>query len=215
MPRARRTSRMRVIIDADSFEKRTFVVFSLSYRFADVASPRLRQGESGMGESERADRRQVDDRADARRPAAAAESIAARPARSLSVNLAESPLGWLYARGHVTERQCLAGERLAVGLGARPTRPERDDALGRGADAARARRARRCDRPVDLANRRARALRRRSRERRAGPGRYRVADRLRGRGACARPRPRSAGRRAPASSCSASRSTGSPIYRIR
>ena len=35
-----------------------------------------------------------------------------RPARSLSVNLAESPLGWLYARGHISERQFLAGERL-------------------------------------------------------------------------------------------------------
>ena len=34
------------------------------------------------------------------------------PARSLNVNLAESPLGWLYARGHVTERQFHAGERL-------------------------------------------------------------------------------------------------------
>lgn len=33
-------------------------------------------------------------------------------ARSLSVNLAESPLGWLFARGHVSERQFLAGERL-------------------------------------------------------------------------------------------------------
>ena len=36
----------------------------------------------------------------------------ARPARSHTLNLAESPLGWLYARGHVTRRQCEAGERL-------------------------------------------------------------------------------------------------------
>ncbi len=36
----------------------------------------------------------------------------AKPARSLSVNLAESPLGWLYARGHVSERQFRASERL-------------------------------------------------------------------------------------------------------
>lgn len=35
-----------------------------------------------------------------------------QPARSRSVNLAESPLGWLRARGHVSERQCQAGERL-------------------------------------------------------------------------------------------------------
>ena len=32
--------------------------------------------------------------------------------RSLTVNLAESPLGWLLARGHVTRSQFDAGERL-------------------------------------------------------------------------------------------------------
>jgi hypothetical protein len=35
-----------------------------------------------------------------------------RPERSVTVNLAESTLGWLYARGHVTRRQLEAGERL-------------------------------------------------------------------------------------------------------
>ena len=35
-----------------------------------------------------------------------------RPARSVTVNLAESPLGWLHSRGMVTERQFDAGERL-------------------------------------------------------------------------------------------------------
>jgi len=35
-----------------------------------------------------------------------------RPDRSVTVNLAESPLGWLFARGHVTRRQLEAGERL-------------------------------------------------------------------------------------------------------
>lgn len=35
-----------------------------------------------------------------------------RPARSVTVNLTESPLGWLFARGHVTRRQFEAGERL-------------------------------------------------------------------------------------------------------
>lgn len=34
------------------------------------------------------------------------------PARSVTVNLAESPLGWLYSRGHLTARQFEAGERL-------------------------------------------------------------------------------------------------------
>ena len=51
--------------------------------------------------------------ADAVRPAAKG-SAPARPARSFSVNLSESPLGWLYARGHVSERQFLAGERLRL-----------------------------------------------------------------------------------------------------
>lgn len=34
------------------------------------------------------------------------------PARSVTINLAESPLGWLFARGHVSRRQFEAGERL-------------------------------------------------------------------------------------------------------
>lgn len=33
-------------------------------------------------------------------------------ARSVTVNLSESPLGWLYARGHLSARQFDAGERL-------------------------------------------------------------------------------------------------------
>jgi hypothetical protein len=36
----------------------------------------------------------------------------ARPARSVTVNLGESPLGWLRARGHIEARQFEAGERL-------------------------------------------------------------------------------------------------------
>jgi len=32
--------------------------------------------------------------------------------RSVTVNLAESPLGWLYARGHLSDRQYDAGEKL-------------------------------------------------------------------------------------------------------
>jgi hypothetical protein len=49
-----------------------------------------------------------------------------RRARSVTVNLAESPLGWLYARRMLSERQFFAGERLRVDyeaaqLGARVT----------------------------------------------------------------------------------------------
>jgi hypothetical protein len=40
------------------------------------------------------------------------ESGLARPRRSVTVNMAESPLGWLLARGLVTRRQYDAGERL-------------------------------------------------------------------------------------------------------
>ena len=35
-----------------------------------------------------------------------------RPARSVTINAAESPLGWLFARGLVSQRQYDAGERL-------------------------------------------------------------------------------------------------------
>jgi uncharacterized protein DUF6456 len=35
-----------------------------------------------------------------------------RPVRSVTVNMAESPLGWLFARGLVSQRQYDAGERL-------------------------------------------------------------------------------------------------------
>ena len=37
---------------------------------------------------------------------------ARRTGRSVTVNLAESPLSWLYARGHLTDAQFEAGERL-------------------------------------------------------------------------------------------------------
>ncbi|MCB2060127.1 MAG: DUF6456 domain-containing protein [Novosphingobium sp.] len=44
------------------------------------------------------------------------EGPSARPARrgqrSVSVNVAESPLTWLHARGHLSDRQFDAGERL-------------------------------------------------------------------------------------------------------
>lgn len=50
----------------------------------------------------------------------------ARRTRSVTVNLGESPLGWLMARGMISERQFAAGERLRgdwtlAGLGPRVT----------------------------------------------------------------------------------------------
>lgn len=39
---------------------------------------------------------------------------ARRGRRSVTVNLGENPLTWLHARGHLTDRQLAAGERLRV-----------------------------------------------------------------------------------------------------
>jgi hypothetical protein len=57
--------------------------------------------------------------------------------RSVTVNLAESPLSWLHARGHLTDRQYLAGEKLreayeAASLGPRVTMRWEDTPVARG-----------------------------------------------------------------------------------
>ena len=61
--------------------------------------------------------------------------------RSVTVNLGESPLGWLMARGMVSERQFAAGERLRrdwelAGLGPRVTMRWDPTPVARGARAA-------------------------------------------------------------------------------
>jgi len=43
---------------------------------------------------------------------AASDAATRRGKRSVTVNLAESPLTWLHARGHLSDRQLDAGERL-------------------------------------------------------------------------------------------------------
>src|SRR5205085_6581671 len=43
---------------------------------------------------------------------ATAAGARALPVRTVTVNVTESPLGWLLAHGHVTRRQFDAGERL-------------------------------------------------------------------------------------------------------
>jgi hypothetical protein len=48
----------------------------------------------------------------AERPLSGERDRRGRPFRSVTVNLAESPLGWLHSRGHVSRRQFEAGERL-------------------------------------------------------------------------------------------------------
>jgi hypothetical protein len=45
-------------------------------------------------------------------PSSSTDRSPDRPVRSVTVNVTESPLGWLRARGLVTQRQYDAGERL-------------------------------------------------------------------------------------------------------
>ncbi|WP_159976521.1 MULTISPECIES: DUF6456 domain-containing protein [unclassified Novosphingobium] len=40
------------------------------------------------------------------------EAVCGRRGRTVTVNLAESPLTWLHARGHLSDRQFAAGEKL-------------------------------------------------------------------------------------------------------
>lgn len=49
-----------------------------------------------------------------------------RSCRTVTINLSESPLAWLHAHGHLSDRQLLAGEKMrsdyeAASLGARTT----------------------------------------------------------------------------------------------
>jgi hypothetical protein len=85
--------------------------FALSYKFSAVArEKRLEIEENCMPK-----RNSTTTRLLAERPIegdAPPSSSARRSARSVTVNLAESPLGWLFARGHVNQRQYDAGERL-------------------------------------------------------------------------------------------------------
>lgn len=82
----------------------------LSYTFSDVASPGD-SGEEGTTMVSKArllrERALAGDRAEMVRNGR-------RPVRSVTVNLAESPLGWLFARRLVTQRQYDAGERLRL-----------------------------------------------------------------------------------------------------
>ncbi len=60
-----------------------------------------------------------------------------RPKRTVTVNLAESPLAWLHTYGHLTDRQFLAGEKLRSdfeqgGLAPRVTMSWEHMAMARG-----------------------------------------------------------------------------------
>ena len=135
---------------------------------------------------------------------------AARAVRSVTVNAAESPLGWLFSRGHVSQRQYDAGERLRTDWERAHLAP-RVTMAWNAAPVSRSRSG--SAPPVDLSGAQIDA---RGRFDGAihypGPG---LADIL-WRVVCAGEgmrdaEPRWAGQRAPGSSCSASRSIGSPI----
>ena len=66
-----------------------------------------------MGESARWDEgKLLVERAVDPHPTRGGQRMEARPARSVTVNLAASPRGWLHAHGKVSRRQYEAGERL-------------------------------------------------------------------------------------------------------
>ena len=139
-----------------------------------------------------------------------ARSQRGRPARSVTVNLAKSPLGWLHSRGLVSNRQFDAGERLRVDWERAQLAPQitmKWDAAPvsgrRGGSGG----------TVDLSSSQIDAKRRfHSAIDAAGPGLadilWRVVCPAK---ACARRKPPSAGRREQANLCSLSRSTGSRI----
>jgi hypothetical protein len=106
---------MRVIMRASTNQ----IGFSLSYRFAVVASNDSDWTDQGgqMAKAAHPTRMLVERPIEGATPtdrASPAHGAGRRPARSVTVNLAESPLGWLFARGHVSQRQFDAGERLRV-----------------------------------------------------------------------------------------------------
>jgi Domain of unknown function (DUF6456) len=98
---------MRVII---SVPRQTDLVFLLSYSFAGVASSGRITREKRPMPTKPPPRLLSERPIDAGIPGLAANGP--RPLRSVTVNALESPLGWLFARGLVTQRQYDAGERL-------------------------------------------------------------------------------------------------------
>jgi hypothetical protein len=89
----------------------TRTVFLLSYSFSIVASlHRLERKDVAL--AGRPNGLLLEERALDWEEAPKGKSRRGRPARSVTVNVAESPLGWLHSRGLVTLRQFDAGERL-------------------------------------------------------------------------------------------------------
>jgi hypothetical protein len=100
---------MRVIIANSIRQERTNTVFVLSYTFAGVASQE-RVGEGTI--MAKKEKRLLCERPIEQGGASNHATRGARPVRSVTVNVTESPLGWLFARGFISQRQYDAGERL-------------------------------------------------------------------------------------------------------
>src|SRR3954466_2091857 len=115
---ARRTSRIRVIISPSI----TPMVISLSYTLSAMARWIRADSKVERGQMRGTTPKGRENRLLAERPLprdGQERRLPKRggvPARSVTANLAESPLGWLRSRGHVTERQYAAGEQLREDL---------------------------------------------------------------------------------------------------
>ena len=106
-------------------------------------------------------------------------SKAVRPIRSVTVNLTESPLGWLLSRGLVTQRQYDAGERLRADWERSQLAP-RVTMSWDAAPVSRGRGGSALEPDLSGAQIDARTpFRPRDRQRRPGPGRHPLAHRLR------------------------------------
>jgi hypothetical protein len=204
MPRARRTSRIRVIMMRSTEPKRLFSCPTAWLQWQEV--PRVIRGRHGLNNRLLAERSIGGEQSEARD----GKGRPRRTGRSVTVNLAESPLGWLRSRGHVDARQCAAGARLRADwekaqLGPRVTMRWGRAAAGPWLSRRAARLRSRYRGPV-----RQDAVRSGGGGGRPGTGRHIVARGVRGRGHAGRGKPRSAGRRARASWCWGWRWTGSP-----
>jgi hypothetical protein len=91
-------------------QERTKPVFLLSYSFAFMASV-SRIGKGGLM-AIRAQSRLLVERSIDSGVLSGKDTRGRRSARSVTINVTESPLGWLFVRGLVSQRQFDAGERL-------------------------------------------------------------------------------------------------------
>jgi hypothetical protein len=100
------------VIIGQTSAQRTKSVFLLSYTFAVVARQKWRFGREQVMGGRRSKRLICERAIDGDGGRDSSGRTPSRPIRSVTVDLAESPLGWLHSRGMVSRRQYDAGERL-------------------------------------------------------------------------------------------------------